>query len=101
MPDDSETTLTTVQARIEDYLVDCVRDGETFFKSRTMEDDLPYSASQIGVNITVLREKTTRLEITEWAGSANASTWQVTLTEEEQDNHPSASSSSDRSTAAD
>lgn len=95
----TEPTLTDEQETIEDYLVEQVEDGNTFFKSRSIKDALPYSASQIGVNLGILQDKTTRLDIETWAGDSDGTTWKITLAESEQ--HPPDQPSAESSTAAD
>ena len=67
--------------RLQSYLRRQAADGEYYFKSKYIADDLNLTPKEIGNLITKLRERETPLDIDRWAYT-NATTWRVTRTDE-------------------
>jgi len=66
--------------RLRKYLRRQAADGEYYFKSKYIADDLDLTPKEIGNLIAKLRERETELSIDRWA-YANATTWRVTRTD--------------------
>jgi hypothetical protein len=64
--------------RLREYLRRQAADGEYYFKSKYIADDLDLTPKEIGNLIAKLRDRETRITIDQWA-YANATTWRVTL----------------------
>jgi len=64
--------------RLRKYLRRQAADGEYYFKSKYIADDLDLTPKEIGNLIAKLRDRETRITIDQWA-YANATTWRVTL----------------------
>lgn len=64
--------------RLEQYLTAAVADGEQYFKSRFIAEELEMSAQEIGAAFLKLSETSTTLAIEKWA-TASGTTWKVTL----------------------
>jgi hypothetical protein len=67
--------------RLREYLRRQAADGEYYFKSKYIADDLDLTPKEIGNLIAKLRDRETRITIDQWA-YANATTWRVTLERE-------------------
>lgn len=63
---------------LEHYLRVHIQNGDEFFKSRYIADELGVSASKIGAAFTKLREDDNGLCIEEWSYT-NGTTWRVTF----------------------
>jgi len=63
--------------RLSEYLRRQTADGEYYFKSKYIADDLGLTPKEIGNLIPKLRDSETELSIDRW-GYANATTWRVT-----------------------
>lgn len=64
------------RSRLERYLRRQAADGEFYFKSKQIADDVDLSAKEIGALLPDLRQSAPALEIEEW-GYSNATTWRV------------------------
>jgi hypothetical protein len=64
--------------RLREYLRRRVEDGETYFKSRYIAEDLEFTPHQIGALLAKLSERRTDLDIEQWSKS-NGTTWRITL----------------------
>jgi len=64
-------------ARLEEYLRQQVADGERYFKSRFIAEDLDMSSREIGAAFKKLSEASASLEIEPWSYSSGT-TWRVT-----------------------
>jgi hypothetical protein len=62
--------------RLERYLRRRAEDGEFYFKSKFIANDVGLSTKEVGALLPSVRESTTAVEIDEW-GYANATTWRV------------------------
>lgn len=70
---------TTKEARLRTYLRDKAADGEVYFKSKFIADDVGLSPKEIGALMVKLRESATELEIEKWSYTS-ATTWRVSRT---------------------
>jgi len=62
--------------RLADYLRDRVDDGEMYFKSKFIADDVGLSSKEIGALIVKLQESVDDLSIERWSYTG-ATTWRV------------------------
>ena len=69
-------------ARLEQYLRRQVAEGERYFKSRFIAEDLELSAQEIGAAFKKLSERSSQLQIEPWSYSSGT-TWRVTPASEE------------------
>ncbi len=65
--------------RLADYLRDRVEDGEMYFKSKFIADDVGLSSKEIGALIVKLQESVDDLSIERWSYTG-ATTWRVEQT---------------------
>ncbi len=63
--------------RLKRYLTEKAADGELFFKSKFIADDVGLSPKEIGALMVKLRESAVDLEIEKWSYTS-ATTWRVT-----------------------
>lgn len=64
--------------RLYTYLREQARDGEYYFKSKYICDEVDLTARQIGRLVTELQDQETDICIEQWS-YANATTWRVTV----------------------
>ena len=64
------------EERLRAYLSQKAADGEIYFKSKFIADDVGLSPKEIGALMVKLRESTTDLEIEKWSYTS-ATTWRV------------------------
>jgi len=67
--------------RLERYLRRRAADGEQYFKSKFIADDLGMSPSEIGALLPEVDETSERLTVEKW-GYSSATTWRVVAAEE-------------------
>lgn len=65
------------EARLKQYLNDRASDGELYFKSKFIADDVGLSAKEIGALMVKLSDSAEDLEIEKWSYTS-ATTWRVT-----------------------
>jgi CRP-like cAMP-binding protein len=65
------------ESRLKNYLTQRAADGEVYFKSKFIADEVGLSAKEIGALMVKLRESATDLEIEKWSYTS-ATTWRVT-----------------------
>ena len=75
---DAESTATK-QQRLAAYLREQAADGELYFKSKFIADDVDLSAKEIGALILKLQDSVTDLSIERWSYTS-ATTWRVERT---------------------
>ena len=75
---DTEST-TTKQQRLASYLREQAADGELYFKSKFIADDVDLSAKEIGALILKLQDSVADLSIERWSYTS-ATTWRVERT---------------------
>jgi len=68
--------LSETQAELLSYLREHC-EGTTYLKAKFVAEELDLSAKEVGINMAILREKVSGIEIEQWARSAG-STWKVT-----------------------
>jgi DNA-binding Lrp family transcriptional regulator len=68
--------LTDKQQRILQYL-QREAEGQTYFKSRLIAEDLGLSAKEVGANMGALQRGEVAIEIEKW-GYSSGTTWKVT-----------------------
>ena len=72
------STVSDKQARLERYLAERVDDdGELYFKSKFIADEVGLSAKEIGALMVKLRDSAANIEIEKWSYTS-ATTWRVT-----------------------
>ena len=62
--------------RLKRYLTEKAADGELFFKSKFIADDVGLSPKEIGALMVKIRESATDLEVEKWSYTS-ATTWRV------------------------
>lgn len=62
---------------LRQYLRERIEDGDVYFKSKYVAEDLDYSAHQIGALFLKLSKSDTGLKVERWS-SSNGTTWRVT-----------------------
>ena len=66
----------TKESRLKSYLAQKASDGEVYFKSKFIADEVGLSPKEIGALMVKLRESATDLEIEKWSYTS-ATTWRV------------------------
>jgi len=64
------------EERLRAYLAQRAEDGEVYFKSKFIADEVELSPKEIGALMVKLKESTTNLEIEKWSYTS-ATTWRV------------------------
>jgi hypothetical protein len=72
------TGLSEKQRRILGYLRERA-EGQTYFKSRLIGEELGLSAKEVGTNMTAIAEGEFDLDVERW-GYSSSTTWMVTGT---------------------
>ena len=76
---DPSADLPSKAERLASYLRSEAADGETYFKSKFIADDIDLSPKEIGALIVQLQESVGDLEIEKWSYTG-ATTWRVSTT---------------------
>lgn len=64
------------ESRLREYLAEKAADGEVYFKSKFIADEVGLSPKEIGALMVKLRESAADLEIEKWSYTS-ATTWRV------------------------
>ena len=72
----TETTPEDKEGRLLSYLRERATDGEIYFKSKFIADEVDLSPKEIGALMVKLRDSATDLEIEKWSYTS-ATTWRV------------------------
>lgn len=72
----STSDLSEKQRRILQYL-ETHADEQTYFKSRTIAEELGLSAKEVGTNMPAITERNGNLTVEKW-GYSSSTTWMVT-----------------------
>ena len=72
----TETKPSDKEGRLLTYLRERAADGEIYFKSKFIADDVGLSPKEIGALMVKLRDSATDLEIEKWSYTS-ATTWRV------------------------
>ncbi len=75
-PTDDPEEPTSKQEQLREYLRRKAEDGELYFKSKFIADEVGLSPKEIGALMVQLRESATDLEIEKWSYTS-ATTWRV------------------------
>ncbi|MCO8267492.1 hypothetical protein C5B90_13740 [Haloferax sp. Atlit-12N] len=70
------TDSSSKEDRLKQYLLDRAKDGEMYFKSKFIADDVGLSPKEIGALMVKLRDSATDLTIEKWSYTS-ATTWRV------------------------
>jgi len=65
------------EERLQNYLRTKAQEGEVYFKSKFIADDVGLSPKEIGALMVKLKDSATDLEIEKWSYTS-ATTWRVT-----------------------
>jgi hypothetical protein len=72
---DADEELSKEQ-RLKNYLVSRAEDGELYFKSKFIADEVGLSPKEIGALMVKLRDSATELTVEKWSYTS-ATTWRV------------------------
>ena len=72
----TEPSTDTKEERLRRFLLDKAQDGELYFKSKFIADEVGLSPKEIGALMVKLRESATELDIEKWSYTS-ATTWRV------------------------
>ncbi|AUV83280.1 hypothetical protein C2R22_17870 [Salinigranum rubrum] len=64
------------EERLKQYLLEKAQDGEMYFKSKFIADDVGLSPKEIGALMVKLRDSASELEIEKWSYTS-ATTWRI------------------------
>jgi hypothetical protein len=64
------------EERLKQYLVERAQDGEMYFKSKFIAEDVGLSPKEIGALMVKLRDSAAELEIEKWSYTS-ATTWRI------------------------
>ena len=70
------TETESKESRLKQYLAQKAADGEVYFKSKFIADEVGLSPKEIGALMVKLRESASDLEIEKWSYTS-ATTWRV------------------------
>jgi hypothetical protein len=73
---DPSTEAESKEQRLKRYLRQTVADGETYFKSKFIADEVDLSPKEIGALMVKLRDSAADIEIEKWSYTG-ATTWRV------------------------
>lgn len=72
----TESEAEAKETRLLEYLRDRAADGELYFKSKFIADDVELSTKEIGALMVKLQDKASDIEIEKWSYTG-ATTWRV------------------------
>jgi hypothetical protein len=72
----SQNDTRSKEERLRSYLKQKAADGEVYFKSKFIADEVDLSPKEIGALMVKLKESTADLEIEKWSYTS-ATTWRV------------------------
>ena len=72
----TQTDGRSKEARLKQYLLDRAADGELYFKSKFIADEVGLSPKEIGALMVKLRDSAAELSIEKWSYTS-ATTWRV------------------------
>jgi hypothetical protein len=74
--EDERTSADTKEERLQQFLARKANDGELYFKSKFIADEVGLSPKEIGALMVKLKDSCTDLEIEKWSYTS-ATTWRV------------------------
>ncbi|MFD1647232.1 DUF7123 family protein [Haloarchaeobius litoreus] len=72
----ADSTPANKETHLQEYLREKATDGEMYFKSKFIADDVGLSPKEIGALMVKLKDSATDLEIEKWSYTS-ATTWRV------------------------
>ena len=75
MPDNR--SLDDLQSRVQTYLLEGLKDGRSFVKSRHIAADLDASVKRVGAAMEALESGSTDVSLQRWGGQSDGITWYV------------------------
>jgi len=72
----TETGDTSKEERLKEYLLSKAQDGELYFKSKFIADEVGLSPKEIGALMVKLRDSATELSVEKWSYTS-ATTWRI------------------------
>jgi hypothetical protein len=75
----SATNISDWDNTVESYLVDQIKNGKQFFKSRHIAEEFDVTAKKVGAAIHRLSETSSELSIETWGGTSDGTTWYVKM----------------------
>ena len=75
-PSPAETDSPSKETRLKQYLLDRVEDGELYFKSKFIADDVGLSPKEIGALMVKLSDSAAELTVEKWSYTG-ATTWRI------------------------
>ncbi|MDY6932578.1 MAG: hypothetical protein SVJ22_11775 [Halobacteriota archaeon] len=72
------TDENSIRDTIRVYLLDGLKKGRRYFKSKYIAKDLGLSSKEVGTNLGILSEECEELNIEKW-GYSKSTTWKVEL----------------------
>ena len=73
---DSDIDSPSKEDRLKDYLLAKAQDGELYFKSKFIADEVDLSPKEIGALMVKLTDSATELTIEKWSYTS-ATTWRI------------------------
>jgi hypothetical protein len=70
------TTTDSKEDRLKEYLVQKAQDGEMYFKSKFIADEVGLSPKEIGALMVKLRDSASELHVEKWSYTS-ATTWRI------------------------
>jgi len=70
------TDARSKEDRLKEYLIEKAQDGEMYFKSKFIADEVGLSPKEIGALMVKLRDSASELEVEKWSYTS-ATTWRI------------------------
>lgn len=67
-----------IRERILAYLIDGIKKGNHYFKSKYIARDLGLTSKEVGTNLGILSDECGKLKIEKW-GYSKSTTWKIEL----------------------
>ncbi|KAB7514562.1 hypothetical protein DM867_05410 [Halosegnis rubeus] len=73
----TESDAESKESRLKNYLAQKAEDGELYFKSKFIADEVGLSSKEIGALMVKLRDTATEIDVEKWSYTS-ATTWRIT-----------------------
>ena len=73
----TESDSESKESRLKNYLAQKAEDGELYFKSKFIADEVGLSSKEIGALMVKLRDTATEIDVEKWSYTS-ATTWRIT-----------------------
>ncbi len=73
----TESDSESKESRLKNYLAQKAEDGELYFKSKFIADEVGLSPKEIGALMVKLRDSATEIDVEKWSYTS-ATTWRIT-----------------------